>query len=91
MNRPHGTGAGIDNAVVELDGPEPPIFDGSAAQFVFLLDCAGKVMQDATRPVIEILRPHARCERLALERHRGSPARRLAGIEQSLHLIPEYP
>jgi UDP-3-O-[3-hydroxymyristoyl] N-acetylglucosamine deacetylase len=50
-------GCGIDNAVVELDGPEPPIFDGSAAQFVFLLDCAGKVVQDAPRPVIEILRP----------------------------------
>jgi len=50
-------GCGIDNAVVELDGPEPPIFDGSAAQFVFLLDCAGKVVQDVPRPVIEILRP----------------------------------
>jgi UDP-3-O-[3-hydroxymyristoyl] N-acetylglucosamine deacetylase len=50
-------GCGIDNAVVELDGPEPPIFDGSAAQFVFLLDCAGKVVQDTPRPVVEILRP----------------------------------
>jgi UDP-3-O-[3-hydroxymyristoyl] N-acetylglucosamine deacetylase len=50
-------GCGIDNAVVELDGPEPPIFDGSAAQFVFLLDCAGKVAQDAGRRMVEILRP----------------------------------
>jgi len=50
-------GCGIDNAVVELDGPEPPVFDGSAAQFVFLLDCAGKTMQDAPRPMVEILRP----------------------------------
>ncbi len=50
-------GCGIDNAVVELDGPEPPIFDGSAAQLVFLLDCAGTVVQDAPRPVVEILRP----------------------------------
>lgn len=49
-------GCGIDNAVVELDGPEPPVFDGSAAQFVFLLDCAGKVVQDTPRPVIEVLR-----------------------------------
>jgi UDP-3-O-[3-hydroxymyristoyl] N-acetylglucosamine deacetylase len=50
-------GCGIDNAVVELDGPEPPVFDGSAGQFVFLLDCAGRVVQDAPRPVVEILRP----------------------------------
>ena len=33
--------AAIDNALVELDGPELPILDGSAAPFVFLLDCAG--------------------------------------------------
>jgi len=30
-------GLGIDNAVVELDGPEVPIMDGSAAPFVFLI------------------------------------------------------
>lgn len=49
-------GCGIDNALVEVDGPEPPILDGSSAQFVFLLDCAGCVTQDRPRPVIEILR-----------------------------------
>jgi UDP-3-O-[3-hydroxymyristoyl] N-acetylglucosamine deacetylase len=50
-------GCGVDNAVVELDGPEPPILDGSAAPFVFLLDCAGVVAQEAPRATIEILRP----------------------------------
>ena len=50
-------GCGIDNAVVEVDGPEPPILDGSAAPFVFLLDCAGIVAQDAPRPTIEVRRP----------------------------------
>lgn len=50
-------GCGIDNAIVELDGPEPPILDGSAAPFVFLLDCAGSVEQDAPRSAIEIRRP----------------------------------
>jgi UDP-3-O-[3-hydroxymyristoyl] N-acetylglucosamine deacetylase len=50
-------GAGIDNAVVELNGPEVPIMDGSAAPFVFLVDCAGVVEQSAPRRVIEILRP----------------------------------
>jgi len=37
-----------------VDGPEPPILDGSSAQFVFLLDCAGTVAQDAPRSVIEV-------------------------------------
>jgi UDP-3-O-[3-hydroxymyristoyl] N-acetylglucosamine deacetylase len=47
---------GIDNALIEVDGPEIPILDGSAAPFVFLLDCAGWVEQDAPRRVIEIRR-----------------------------------
>jgi UDP-3-O-[3-hydroxymyristoyl] N-acetylglucosamine deacetylase len=47
---------GIDNAVVELDGPEIPVFDGSAAAFLFLIDCAGRVEQSAPRQTIEILR-----------------------------------
>ncbi|MGC8522714.1 MAG: UDP-3-O-acyl-N-acetylglucosamine deacetylase [Acidibrevibacterium sp.] len=50
-------GCGIDNVVVEVDGPEIPILDGSAAPFVFLIDCAGVVTQEAPRRVIEILRP----------------------------------
>ncbi len=50
-------GCGIDNAVIEVDGPEIPILDGSAAPFVFLIDCAGVVEQEAPRRVIEILRP----------------------------------
>lgn len=49
-------GAGIDNALIELDGPEVPILDGSAAPFLFLLDCAGSVALDAPRRVIEIRR-----------------------------------
>jgi UDP-3-O-[3-hydroxymyristoyl] N-acetylglucosamine deacetylase len=48
---------GVDNAVVELDGPEVPIMDGSAAAFVSLLDRAGLRRQDAPRCAIEILQP----------------------------------
>jgi UDP-3-O-[3-hydroxymyristoyl] N-acetylglucosamine deacetylase len=47
---------GIDNAVVAVDGPEVPVFDGSAAPFMFLIDCAGRVDQDEPRQAIEILR-----------------------------------
>ncbi len=50
-------GQSIDNAVVEVDGPEMPILDGSAAPLVFLLDCAGIVELDEPRWAIEILRP----------------------------------
>ncbi len=49
-------GCGVDNLLVEVDGPELPILDGSAAPLVFLLDCAGIVEQDAARSEIEVLR-----------------------------------
>ena len=52
-------GCGITNAIVSLNGSEVPILDGSAASFVFLIDCAGIVDQGATAPVIEVLRPVA--------------------------------
>lgn len=47
---------GISNALVEVDGPELPVLDGSAAQWVFLLDCAGSVEQAAPARIIEVLR-----------------------------------
>src|ERR1700759_2899857 len=50
------SGLAIDNALIEVDGPEVPILDGSAAPFVFLLDCAGVVELDAPRRVFEISR-----------------------------------
>jgi UDP-3-O-[3-hydroxymyristoyl] N-acetylglucosamine deacetylase len=50
-------GTGITDAIVEVDGPEVPILDGSAAPFVFLIDCAGIVALNAPAPVLEVLRP----------------------------------
>lgn len=50
------SGAGIDNAIIELDGPEVPILDGSASPYLFLLDCAGAVEQDAPRQIIQVRR-----------------------------------
>ena len=49
-------GCGIDNAIVELDGAEVPVLDGSAAPFVFLIDCAGVIEQSAPSRAIEIRR-----------------------------------
>lgn len=48
-------GLGIDNARVELSGPEMPILDGSAADFVAAIDAAGLAEQAAPRRFIEIL------------------------------------
>ena len=50
-------GCAIDNAVVELDGPEVPIMDGSAEPFVFLIDSAGCTVQSAQRRVVRVLKP----------------------------------
>ncbi|MFZ9478694.1 MAG: UDP-3-O-acyl-N-acetylglucosamine deacetylase [Steroidobacteraceae bacterium] len=47
-------GLGIDNAVVELSGPEVPIMDGSAGPFVFLLQSAGIEQQRAPKRFIRI-------------------------------------
>ncbi len=48
---------GVDNVVAELDGPEVPVLDGSAAPFMFLLACAGLREQDAPLRRLEVLRP----------------------------------
>lgn len=48
------SGAGIDNARITLDGPEVPILDGSAAPFLFLLDCAGAVEQEVARQIVQV-------------------------------------
>lgn len=50
-------GLGVDNAMVELDGPEVPIMDGSAAPFVEAIDQAGIVALAAPRRYIEVLKP----------------------------------
>ena len=47
----------VDNVVIEIDGPELPIMDGSAAPFIRLIDQAGRRTQDAPRRYIEILNP----------------------------------
>ena len=50
-------GCEIDNVLIEVDGPEIPIMDGSSAPFVFLIECAGTVEQSAARTAIQILKP----------------------------------
>ncbi|MGU3495556.1 UDP-3-O-acyl-N-acetylglucosamine deacetylase [Xanthobacteraceae bacterium A53D] len=51
------SGLGIDNAVLEIDGPEVPILDGSAAPIVAAIDSVGTVTQAARRKFIKVLKP----------------------------------
>ncbi len=50
-------GLGIDNLHIDVAGPEIPIMDGSAAPFVYLLQSAGIVEQDAPKRYLRILSP----------------------------------
>lgn len=48
------TGMDIDNCLLEIDGPEMPIMDGSAKFFVEAIKQAGVIEQDAHREYFEI-------------------------------------
>jgi UDP-3-O-[3-hydroxymyristoyl] N-acetylglucosamine deacetylase len=75
------SGCGVDNAIVEVDGPEVPIMDGSAAPFVAAIDQAGVIALPERRRYVQILktvrvtkgesfgelRPHLRGLRLETE------------------------
>jgi UDP-3-O-[3-hydroxymyristoyl] N-acetylglucosamine deacetylase len=50
-------GLGVDNAAIEIDGPEVPIMDGSAAAFVAAVEQAGIVTLPAPRRFIQVLKP----------------------------------
>ena len=50
-------GAEIDDLLVSLDGPEPPILDGDALSYLTLLESAGTAEQTQPRTVIKVLRP----------------------------------
>jgi UDP-3-O-[3-hydroxymyristoyl] N-acetylglucosamine deacetylase len=50
-------GTGIDNALVQIDGEEVPIMDGSAAPFVLLLKNAGVAIQDCNKRFLLVKRP----------------------------------
>ncbi|MCG5031264.1 UDP-3-O-acyl-N-acetylglucosamine deacetylase [Mesosutterella sp. OilRF-GAM-744-9] len=49
-------GLGIDNCLVEVDAPEIPVMDGSAASFVFLIHAAGIVEQNAPKRFVCVLK-----------------------------------
>ena len=50
-------GLRVDNLLVEVDGPEVPILDGSAAPFAALLQQAGLLCQNRLQPYLRLIRP----------------------------------
>lgn len=50
-------GLGLDNLLIEIDGPEAPIMDGSALPFVAALRAAGRVAQAQPRLALKVLAP----------------------------------
>ena len=50
-------GLGVDNCYIDVDAPEIPIMDGSAASFVFLIRSVGVVRQQAPRRFVRVLKP----------------------------------
>jgi UDP-3-O-[3-hydroxymyristoyl] N-acetylglucosamine deacetylase len=49
-------GAGIDDIIIQVDGPEPPVLDGDALSFLELLDVAGIAESEVERQAIKVLR-----------------------------------
>ena len=47
-------GTGVDNCIIDCDGPEIPIMDGSSTQFVFLIQTAGIVEQNAVKKFVYV-------------------------------------
>ncbi|MBF2735238.1 MAG: UDP-3-O-[3-hydroxymyristoyl] N-acetylglucosamine deacetylase [Betaproteobacteria bacterium AqS2] len=47
---------GVDNAVIEIDGPEVPIMDGSAQPFILLIRNTGMAAQDAEKRFVRVTR-----------------------------------
>src|SRR4051794_16100770 len=94
-------GMGIDNATIEIDGPEVPIMDGSAAPFVAAIDRAGILTQSAPRRFIQVLkrvrvalgeafgelRPHASGFRAEVEIDFANPV--IGRQDFTLDLTPE--
>jgi UDP-3-O-[3-hydroxymyristoyl] N-acetylglucosamine deacetylase len=67
-------GCGIHNVLIEIDGPEVPILDGSSAQFVRGLIAAGIKSQSAPLRAIKVLKPVEVCQGAATARLLPSPS-----------------
>ncbi len=49
-------GCSISNIIIEIDGPEVPIMDGSSKPFVFMIECAGKKQQNVATRFLKLVK-----------------------------------
>ena len=77
-------GMSIDNARIDINGPEVPVMDGSAAPFLFLIECAGVVEQNAPRMALKVLKP-------VVVEDRGRVASLTPGAGFSVHVEIDFP
>jgi UDP-3-O-[3-hydroxymyristoyl] N-acetylglucosamine deacetylase len=75
------SGLGVDNAMIEIDGPEAPILDGSAAPFVAAIDEAGLATLAAPRRYLKVLK--------TVRVERGAAYAELRPAERGLNLDVE--
>jgi UDP-3-O-[3-hydroxymyristoyl] N-acetylglucosamine deacetylase len=80
-------GLGIDNAIVEVDGAEIPIMDGSAASFVAAIEQVGIIRQRAPRRCIQVLKPI----RVGKNRCYGELRPHLAGLRIEAEIEFDHP
>ena len=78
-------GLGVDNVLVEVDGPEVPIMDGSAAAFVAAIDKVGLRTLSAPRRFLKILKP------VRIEHGRSFSELRPADLGFTLDVEIDYP
>ena len=79
------TGLEVDNVLVEIDGPEVPIMDGSSATFVAAIDRAGIKTLSASRRFLKVLKP------VRIEHGRSFSELRPAESGFSLDVEIDYP
>ncbi len=80
-------GMGVDNATIEIDGPEVPIMDGSAAAFVTAIEQAGIVSQSAQRRFLQVLKP----VQVAMGNSRGELRPYAAGFRAEIEIDFAHP
>lgn len=73
------SGCDIDNIIIEMDGPEPPIMDGSSKYFIEALESAGIVEQEADRNVYVVKDVISYSDPATGSEITGHPGRRIPG------------
>ena len=84
------SGLGIDNVFIDIDGPEVPILDGSAAPWVYLIQAAGIETQKAPKRFMRVLKT-VRVEEGTGNQHKWAQFEPLEGCTLSFRIDFDHP